>query len=510
MNSSTDTTTKIHADPYEKLASKLLLYTLLGILISCVPIFIGIYVTGLASLGILVGMLVIVAVMCPTLVLLYRKLHHLSVGKYWISGFSFIVIFCILWVIPSEVGWAAIYIYIALSLLYLDRKTSILSIIYAIVIEIIHVIFNPFISSSSPMDLVVMFAVTLMVGAVVVSICIVGEKMTHHLEEQREQLDELLQEIEQSAEKLTVFGTQLQRNVEDTDRIGRELTSGFGEIASGIESQAGSIGEINTSIQQSESFIDQIGQTAGDMTELAERAASLTRTGSDQVENLRGSVAEVGSVIDNTYSAMGTLRTYAEEISNVLQSIENIARQTNMLSFNAGIEAARAGEHGKGFAVVAEEIRKLASDSQQATVDITDILTRIHQQTEIVSGGIGQGKDAIGSIRVAAEQTEKLFSSILDETVVVSRRSVDIGSSIKELIEATRHSVMEMGTISAVTEQSSAAARQISSSLEQQTGRVTTIAGSFGELQRLIDALNASLERTVQMEQHMTIVADEA
>ncbi|MEW4368882.1 methyl-accepting chemotaxis protein [Paenibacillus kandeliae] len=488
----------IAADPYEKLASKLLLYTLLGILISCIPIFLGIYFSGLSSLTILLFLLLIVVVMCPSLIMIYRKCHMFKNGKYWISGFSFLIIFCILWVIPSQVGWCALFIYMALTLLYLDRRATLLSIGYALVIEIVHVIFNPFLNQLPVIDLVVMFAVTLMVGAVAVSVCIVGEKMTSHLQEQRGQLDQLLEEVEHSAEELTAFGQQLKENVADTDRIGRELTGGFQEIGNGIDSQATSIAEINTSIQQSEVFIGNIDQTASDMSQLAERAADLTRSGNEKVEQLRGSVDAVGHVIDETYTAMDTLRQYAEEISHVLQSIEGIAAQTNMLSFNAGIEAARAGEHGRGFAVVAAEIRNLANDSQQATINITDILTRVHQQTEVVSSGIYQGREAVGSIRTAAGETESLFGRIQEETVVVSGRSHDISREIKELTEAIKHTVIEMSSISAVTEQSSSSAKQVVHSLQSQTERVTVIADSFNRLQQLIETLNRSLDQTSQ------------
>ncbi|WP_411349489.1 methyl-accepting chemotaxis protein [Paenibacillus sp. WLX2291] len=486
----------VFADSYEKLAAKLHLYTLLLLLGSCVPIFALMYILGIMPLMYWIGIEAVVIIAIPILILLYRRFHEYKSGKHWLTAFSFFITFCSLWVIPSEAAWSSIFIYVLLALLYLDRRTTVLSIVYMLGIEVVHVLYNPFLSSASIMDKIVVFLVTIMVGAVAVSVCIVGQRMAAHLQNQRDQLDALLGEVEQSAERLHDFGLGLQQNVQDTNRLGRELNVGFGEIAGGVSSQAVSINEVNESIQHSESFIHDIDEAAVQMNRLAEKAAVLTRSGGEHVQRLHGSVGTVATVMDNTHTAMDQFREYAADIFTVLESIEGIARQTNMLSFNAGIEAARAGEHGRGFAVVASEIRNLANDSQQATLNISEILNRVNQQLEVVGSGITEGREVIGGIQEAAGETGRLFGRILDETVMVSSHSADISRKIAELIEALKHSVMEIGSISAVTEQSSSSIEQIHSSLHLQTERVDSIANSFDQLQHLIQLLNRSLSQS--------------
>lgn len=501
---------EVHASAYERLASKLLLYTLTIILTSCVPIYGAMYFFHLLDLYAWLYLIVCVCILVPLAFFIFKKTHYLTLGKYLLTPLSFIACTSVIWVLPSQASWSAFLIYVTLSVVYLNTRVSLLATIYAVVLEVVLLTFDPAVKAIPALDMVVLFAVTLMVGAAGISICILGQKMMSNLHQQKGQIDNLLQEVERSAKELTQFGGQLQRNAEDTDRIGKELTTGFGEIGKGIDSQASSIGAINRAMQHSETFIRNIGSTASDMTELAERTASQTHSGNEQVILLRKGVLQVGQTIDNTHEAMNTLRDYAQEISSVSQAIENIARQTNMLSFNAGIEASRAGEHGRGFAVIATEIRDLANEAQQSTVLITDILHRIHQQTEVVSDRIQQGKEAIDTIQLSAEQTESSFGHIMKDAVTVSNRSSEIGNMITELIEGVRHSVLETGAISTVTEQSSASIEQMTSSLQEQSTRVSRIANSIDELKQLIDILNHSLDQNNTLLESDKIVNENA
>ncbi|MCZ8522934.1 MULTISPECIES: methyl-accepting chemotaxis protein [Paenibacillus] len=476
---------------HEQFASKLLVGTLIALLLSCLPIYTVLWLAGIVTGPTTLAFMASVGLLVSLLPWLLKKYGPRPEGKTVLTAYMFFVGFTILWFIPAAVSWTALLIYSALSLVYLHTRTSVIGTILALSIVIIHTLFNPYVGEQPIFDKVVMFVVTLMVGFAGASVCMMGKRMVAELRGQQESMAELMRDVQSSVQGLDAFGQQLKENAVETDRIGRELAASFGEIAQGIESQASSVADINSSIQDSGAFIASIGASTADMMRMSERTAAVTGAGNEHIASLQSDVSRVGGMIDTTYDSMEALRVQSEQISTVLQSIQAIARQTSLLALNAGIEAARAGEHGRGFAVVAQEIRKLSAGAEESTAQITDILTRIQEQTRVVSRHILQGKEAIGTIRSSGDEAGSLFAQVLQEAASVSERSASIASMLQQLEERSKQTEQEVGTVSAVTEQSSASFEEINASLDEQSARTGRIAASLGELEELTRQLSS-------------------
>ncbi|MGE3912957.1 MAG: methyl-accepting chemotaxis protein [Chloroflexota bacterium] len=284
--------------------------------------------------------------------------------------------------------------------------------------------------------------------------------------------------------------------MEDLCRSLEDVASGARRIAEVVE------GAISTSGAMAESART-VASRADAVTAASNQAKASAKHGADAVRDTVAGMAEIKDVVGRAGDAIGELGKLSEKIGAVVETIDDIAEQTNLLALNAAIEAARAGEHGKGFAVVADEVRKLAERSQRETKAISGLIRDVQAGTRdaVTAMDVGAEKVQLGAAR--ADQAGAALAEILQSVEATAVQAADISGvtgrlvgdahqvegamqQIGDLVNSSTSSMETMASraaevsnasqsIAAVSEESSAATQEVSASIEEMTAQVEMI-----------------------------------
>ena len=212
-------------------------------------------------------------------------------------------------------------------------------------------------------------------------------------------------------------------------------------------SQAISVNETTTSMDQLGASAKQATQQAETSTVGAQQVLNLAQNGNQLVDRTLGEMAQTKDKVQAIAQQILRLSEQTNQIGNISQLVSNLANQTNMLALNAAVEAVRAGEYGKGFSVVASEIRKLADESKKSAEQINNLVNEIKQATSATVMVTEEGIKSLENTEELAQKTASSFNIMSDEINNIVINSQQIAMNTKQQALAIQQVVTAMNNL---------------------------------------------------------------
>ncbi|WP_241652050.1 methyl-accepting chemotaxis protein [Pseudoalteromonas phenolica] len=238
--------------------------------------------------------------------------------------------------------------------------------------------------------------------------------------------------MREMVDKLNAMIAQVMQSTTQVTNTSKELNQITTQSKIGAEQQTDQLTQTATAMNQMAATVNEITQSAQMAADSALNADNDAVSGKAVVQATQQAMAELVETMLNVSQTIENLEAETESVGSILDVIRGIADQTNLLALNAAIEAARAGEQGRGFAVVADEVRSLASRTQQSTEEIQVMISKLQNEAKRSVDSMRANMQGVEQTAEKTAKTEQVLETISHSVGTIKDMNVQIASASEE------------------------------------------------------------------------------